>query len=152
MLAGDRMAIVNTDFNDPETYAIIGAAMEVHRVLGCGFLESVYRAALAIELELRSVPFVNEVPIPIRYKKRLLPMHYRADFVCFGTVLVEVKALDGLGPVEAAQVLNYLKGARLQRAILINFGATRLQHRRLVWRLAPDDDPTGKRAQEPSRE
>ena len=96
-------------FVDPQTYAIIGAAMEVHRELGCGYLETVYRAALAMEFQDRGIEFVGELPIPIQYKQRPLPLGYRADFVCFGDVLVEVKALDGLGPVEQAQVINYLK-------------------------------------------
>ena len=128
-------------FADPQTYAIIGAAMEVHRELGCGYLETVYRAALAMEFDSRALEFADEVPIPIRYKQRPLPLGYRADFVCFGTVLVEVKALDGLGPVEQAQVMNYLKGANLQRAVLLNFGTTTLQYRRIVRQLSPAHDP-----------
>lgn len=126
---------------DAETYAIIGAAMEVHRHLGCGFLEGVYRAALAVEFELRRVPFADEVPIRLHYKQRSLPLGYRADFVCFGAVLVEVKALDGLGPIEQAQVLNYLKGAGLRKAILLNFGRASLQYRRMV--LAGPGDARG---------
>ena len=128
-------------FVDPQTYAVIGAAMEVHRELGCGYLETVYRAAFAMEFEARAIEFVNELPIPIRYKQRPLPLGYRADFVCFGDVLVEVKALDGLGPVEQAQVMNYLKGANLHRAVLLNFGTTSLQYRRIVRRLPKDADP-----------
>ncbi len=114
-------------FTDPETYTIIGAAMEVHRELGCGYLEAVYRRALEIEFENRQIAFTNEVNIPIRYKAQSLSMGYRADFVCFDTILVEIKALDGLGPVEQAQVLNYLKGAGLKRGLLLNFGQTSLQ-------------------------
>ena len=128
-------------FVDPQTYAVIGAAMEVHRELGCGYLEKVYRAALAMEFEARAIAFVDELPIPIRYKQRPLPLGYRADFVCFDDVLVEVKALDGLGPVEQAQVMNYLKGANLHRAVLLNFGTTSLQYRRIVRRLPKDRDP-----------
>ncbi len=136
-MAEDRLR----SFVDPHTYAIIGAAMEVHRELGCGYLESVYRAALTVEFEARGIDFVGEPPIPIRYKRRTLPVGYRADFVCFGDVLVEVKALDGLGPVEQAQVMNYLKGANLRRALLLNFGTTSLQYRRIVLRLPKDRDP-----------
>ena len=128
-------------FEDAETYAIIGAAMEVHRVLGCGFLETVYRAALALEFELRSVQCRSEVPIAIHYKQRMLPMGYRADFICFGQVLVEVKALGGVGPVEEAQLLNYLKATGLRRGLLLNFGVTRLQYRRMVRALDAPDDP-----------
>ena len=140
--ARNRMADAATlSFVDPQTYAIIGAAMEVHRELGCGYLETVYRAALAMEFEDRRLEFVDELPIPIQYKQRPLPLGYRADFVCFGDVLVEVKALDGLGPVEQAQVMNYLKGANLHRAVLLNFGTTSLQYRRIVRRLPKDRDP-----------
>lgn len=128
-------------FVDSQTYAVIGDAMEVHRELGCGYLETVYRAALSMEFEARAIEFVDELAIPIQYKKRPLPLGYRADFVCFGEVLVEVKALDGLGPVEQAQVMNYLKGANLHRAVLLNFGTTSLQYRRIVRRLPKDRDP-----------
>jgi GxxExxY protein len=128
-------------FTDPETYAIIGAAMEVHRTLGCGFLESVYRRALAIEFELRKVPFAAEVPIDVVYKGDLLPNGFRADFICHASVIVEVKSLGALGSIECAQVLNYLKATALNRAILLNFGTPSLQHRRFVRRLALQRDP-----------
>jgi GxxExxY protein len=131
-------------FTDPETYAIIGAAMEVHRELGCGYLEAVYRRALEIEFENRQIAFTNEVNIPIRYKAQSLALGYRADFVCFDTILVEIKALDGLGPVEQAQVLNYLKGAGLKRGLLLNLGQTSLQCRRLVRGLPRAEDPRAK--------
>lgn len=131
-------------FTDPETYAIIGAAMEVHRELGCGYLEAVYRRALEIEFENRQIAFTNEVNIPIRYKAQSLALGYRADFVCFDTILVEIKALDGLGPVEQAQVLNYLKGAGLKRGLLLNLGQTSLQYRRLVRGLPRAEDPRAK--------
>ena len=131
-------------FTDPETYAIIGAAMEVHRELGCGYLEAVYRRALEIEFENREIAFTNEVNIPIRYKTQSLSLGYRADFICFDVILVEIKALDGLGPVEQAQVLNYLKGAGLKRGLLLNFGQTSLQYRRLVRGLPSAEDPRAK--------
>ena len=124
---------MTTDPRDPQTYAIIGAAMEVHRELGCGFLEPVYREPLAIELRAREVPFEREVGLPIVYKGQRLPLGYRADFICFGEVLVELKALGQIGAVEDAQVINYLRAARLERGLLINFGARSLQYRRLVW-------------------
>jgi len=78
---------------DEQTFAIIGAAMEVHRELGHGFLEAVYQDALAVEFGLRQVPFNREVVLPVFYKGGKLPSSYRADFVCFGEVLVEIKAL-----------------------------------------------------------
>jgi GxxExxY protein len=121
-----------TEALDPQTYAIIGAAMEVHKELGCGFLEAVYHDALARELRRRAIPFAREVELPVFYKGEPLACFYKADFLCFGEVIVEIKALKELGPVERAQVLNYLKAARLTRAMLLNFGALSLQYERLV--------------------
>ena len=139
-----RHAPKKRQFDDAQTYAVIGAAMEVHRVLGCGFLEAVYRAALAQEFELRGVNFRSEMSISIQYKQRTLPLGYRADFICFGEVLVEAKALGGLGPIEEAQLLNYLKGSGLKRGLLLNFGTTSLQYRRMVRTLDAGDDPLAK--------
>ena len=118
---------------DPDTYKIIGAAMEVHSELGCGYLEAVYKAALRIEFRRRSIEFRPEVPLPIDYKGERLPKNYRVDFVC-GPVLVEAKALTGLAPVHEAQVINYLRASGLKRGLLLNFGTPSLQHRRLVWK------------------
>ena len=118
---------------DPQTYAIIGAAMEIHRQLGHGFLEAVYQDAAVIEFPLRKIPFEKEVSLPIRYKEILLPSHYRADFICFSEIIVEFKALSHLFSVEEAQLLNYLKATGLKRGLLINFGASSLQYKRMVW-------------------
>ena len=118
---------------DPQTYAIIGAAMEIHRQLGHGFLENVYQEAAVIEFPLRQVPFQREVALPFRYKNILLPTHYRADFFCFSEIIVEFKALSRLSSVEEAQLLNYLKATGLKRGLLINFGVASLQYQRLVW-------------------
>jgi GxxExxY protein len=117
---------------DPETFAIIGAAMEVHRELGRGFLELVYQTALALEFQERGIPFQAEVPLPIRYKNKLLTCAYRADFVCFESVIVETKAIAGLTGADEAQLINELKATGLQRDLLLNFGATSLEHKRLV--------------------
>ncbi len=118
---------------DPQTYAIIGAAMEIHRQLGHGFLEAVYRDAAVIEFPVRQILFEKEVVLPIKYKGVLLPTYYRADFVCFSEIIVEFKALTRLSNVEEAQLLNYLKATGLKRGLLINFGAPSLQYKRLVW-------------------
>jgi GxxExxY protein len=118
---------------DPQTYAIIGAAMEIHRQLGHGFLEAVYQDAAVIEFPLREIPFGKEVTLPIQYKGILLPTHYRADFVCFSEIIVEFKALSRLSSVEESQLLNYLKATGLKRGLLLNFGAPSLQYKRLVW-------------------
>ncbi|MFA5910319.1 MAG: GxxExxY protein [Vicinamibacterales bacterium] len=128
---------------DSRTFAIIGAAMEVHRVLGSGFLELFYRDALAIEFGLRDVPFAAEVPCNIVYKDHQLRGHYRMDFVCFDSVVVEVKAGSGTGPAEHAQVLNYLASTGYQCGLLLNFGLSKLEYRRFVLtkpRWAPGTD------------
>lgn len=117
---------------DPETYAIIGAAMEVHRVLGCGFAESAYQEALAIELQHRNIPFRREVVLEIGCKGQKLNTSFRADFICFDRVIVELKALARLGPIEDAQLMNYLKVTRLPVGLLINFGARSLESKRMV--------------------
>ena len=117
---------------DPRTYAIIGAAMEVHRELGCGFLEAVYQEALGVEFEQRGIPFAREVELPIRYKDRRLDVSYRADFVCYGQTIVEVKALSAVGGTECSQVINYLKATGLEVGLLLNFGSASLEYKRLV--------------------
>jgi len=93
----------------------------------------VYHDAAVIEFPLRHIPFEKEVTLPIRYKGILLPTHYRADFVCFGEIIVEFKALSRLSSVEESQLLNYLKATGMKRGLLINFGAPSLQYKRLVW-------------------
>jgi GxxExxY protein len=120
------------DKRDPRTYAIIGAAIEVHRQLGCGFLESVYQEAMALELTARKIPFRREVEIPVFYKDERLNASFRADFLCFDSVIVEIKALAKFSGVEEAQIINYLKATGFEIGLLLNFGTLSLDHRRLV--------------------
>jgi len=117
---------------DAQTYAIIGAAMEVHRELGHGFLEAVYQEALAVELAARGIPFQREVPLRVKYKGQLLVCTYKADFICFGEILVELKAIEKLGDVDKSQVINYLNVLKFTRALLFNFGSPSLEYQRLV--------------------
>jgi GxxExxY protein len=120
---------------DPETFAIIGAAMEVHRQLGHGFLEAVYQEALAIEMVERVIPFQREVPLSVIYKGRQLLCNYRADFICYGNVLVELKAISQLTGADEAQVINEMKATGMKRALLMNFGAQSLEYKRRVFNL-----------------
>lgn len=119
--------------NDPGTFAIIGAGMEVHRQLGCGFLEPVYQEALALELAARDVPHRREVDLPVFYKGRQLKTAYRADFLCYESVIVELKSLTKLSGTEEAQILNYLKASGHEIGLLLNFGARSLEYKRFIW-------------------
>ena len=117
---------------DPRTHAIIGAAMEVHRELGCGFLEPVYQEALALELATRGVPYRREPELRVFYKGKKLNSQYRADFICFDSVVIELKGLAHMSGTEEAQVINYLKATGYEVGLLLNFGGRSLQHRRFV--------------------
>ena len=126
-----------------EVYAVVGAAMEVHRELGCGFYEAVYQEAIELELHDRTVPFLPQQQLNT-YKGRLLEKKYCADLICFGKLLVEIKAIDRLTSKEESQVLNYLKATGLQVGLLLNFGSNgKLQWKRLVMTrhgpIDPDD-------------
>lgn len=105
--------------------------MAVHCNLGCGFLESVYQEALGLELSDRAIPFRAEVPLAIRYRGQVLRQTYRVDFVCFDSLILELKALARLSGTEEAQVPNYLKISGLKTALLLNFGAPSLQIKRI---------------------
>jgi GxxExxY protein len=113
-----------------EVYALIGAAIEVHRTLGPGFFEAVYQEGYEIELDIRRIPHEAQKVLPIYYKGRRLQKEYIADIVGYGQVVVELKALDRLTSLEEAQLLNYLKATGLRVGLLINFGS----HGRLEWK------------------
>jgi GxxExxY protein len=115
-----------------EAFAIVGAAMEVHSVLGHGFLEAVYADAMALELRRRDIPFQREVPIALTYKGDILPHTYRADFLVYDQIILELKAIKALGDSDRAQALHYLKATGHSLAILANFGAPKLDWMRLV--------------------
>lgn len=118
---------------DPQTYAIIGAAMAVHSHFGPGFFEYVYQEALAIELEHQSIPHEREPRIELHYRGEILHSHCQPDFICFGEIILELKALDTLESLHQAQVLNYLKATGHRRGLLMNFGEESLQFQRLVF-------------------
>jgi GxxExxY protein len=110
------------------TDAIIGAAMEVHRTLGPGLLESTYEMCLCRELSIRGISFERQVPIPVEYKGVKLDCGYRADIVVDETILIEIKAIDSLLPIHDAQLLSYLKLGGWKIGLLINFNVELLKH------------------------
>ena len=116
------------------TEAIIGAAIEVHRTLGPGLLESAYQECLAREMTLRQIPFEREKPLPLEYKGAKLDCGYRLDFLIAEMVVVEVKAVDSLLPISQAQLLTYLKLGGWKVGLIINFHAPLLKEgiKRLV--------------------
>lgn len=129
------MTQINADKKDPESYAVIGAAMTVHRELGSGFLEAVYQEALEYEFQTQAIPYKREIELPVFYRGIRLKAWYKADFICFGSIIVELKALSNIAGQEEAQVINYLKASGKNKALLINFGAKQLQYKRLVYNL-----------------
>jgi GxxExxY protein len=118
--------------NDPRTFAIIGAAMEVHLHLGCGFAEPIYQDALEIELRLRGIPFHRENEVKVFYKQEELRNKYKPDFICFSEVIVELKALTVLSGTEEFQVMSYLKATGFKVGLLLNFGNPSLEFQRYV--------------------
>ncbi|MDD2192382.1 MAG: GxxExxY protein [Bacteroidales bacterium] len=126
------MDLLNQILYKDESYKIIGACMEVHKNLGCGFLEAIYQEALEIEFADRMVPYEREKTLKIYYKGKLLDKDYRSDFICFDSILIELKALDKLTPEHTAQVLNYLKATNYKLGILINFGRESLEFKRIL--------------------
>jgi GxxExxY protein len=116
-----------------EVYAIVGAAMDVYRQLGRGFLEPVYQEALGIEFRRRRIPFEAQQDIVILYKGEALEKRYIADFICYGQIIIELKALEVLCGRDVGQLLNYMKATRFNLGLLINFGSpVRLEWHRYV--------------------
>jgi GxxExxY protein len=118
--------------NDPQTFAVIGAAMQVHSVMGRGFLESVYADAMAVELRERGIDYSRERSIRVEYRGHVLPSCFRADFICQESLLLELKAVDRLIQAHTAQVLHYMRASGINKALLLNFGGDRLQYKRYV--------------------
>ncbi|MBN2175270.1 MAG: GxxExxY protein [Bacteroidales bacterium] len=115
-----------------ECYRITGCCMEVHNELGCGFLEAVYQEALGIVFMESGLPFVKEKVLDIQFRDRVLNKKYIADFICYDEVIVELKAAENLTDQDLAQVLNYLKATGKKLGLLVNFGTTRLQYKRVI--------------------
>ncbi|MBM4038146.1 MAG: GxxExxY protein [Planctomycetes bacterium] len=117
---------------DPRTYAIIGAGMEVHKELGCGFREPLCQEAFAIELGKRGIPFEREKCLRVQYKDVLLEKECSPDFICFGEAIVETKVLDRLTGKEESQLIHYLKASGLHVGLLLNFGGESFEWKRIV--------------------
>lgn len=116
-----------------EVYSIVGCAIEVHKELGFGFLEAVYQEAIELELTQRKIPFDAQMPLAILYKGQRLRKEYNADLICYGRIIVELKALERLSGREEAQLLNYLKATGYRVGLLINFGnSPKLEWKRFV--------------------
>jgi GxxExxY protein len=111
---------------DPVTERIIGCAIEVHRALGPGLLESAYEKCLAFELGQHGIPFRQQLPVPVEYKGTRIECGYRIDLLVDDAVIVELKSVDQLAPVHEAQLLTYMKLARIRTGLLINFNQQRL--------------------------
>jgi GxxExxY protein len=111
---------------DPAVGTVIASAVDVHKALGPGLLESVYQRCLAYEFAIRTLPFVQQVPLPISYKGLATDCGYRLDFIVDRTIIVEIKCVDRLAPIHSAQLLTYLKLAQAKRGLLINFNVPRL--------------------------
>ena len=115
-----------------ETYKIIGAMMEVHKTLGCGFLEAVYQEALAIEFDRQKIPYVKEKKLLLFYKEMQMEKFYSADFLCYDKIVVEIKALSALTSTHNSILINYLNATKFKVGILGNFGEKSLKYKRLV--------------------
>ncbi|MEW6328015.1 MAG: GxxExxY protein [Thermodesulfobacteriota bacterium] len=118
---------------DERTYKIIGAALEVHKELGCGFLEAVYQEALEREFIIQRIPFKSQPIVEITYKGRPLNKTYQPDFVCYDEIIVEIKAISSLTGLEESQLINYLKATGINVGLLINFGSKSLEHKRFIY-------------------
>jgi GxxExxY protein len=135
------------DIHPEWTDQVISAAVEVHRVLGAGLLESAYQTCLAHELRLRGIPFERQVPLPITYKGLDLDSAYRLDLFVQGRLIVEIKAVERVSPIHTAQLLTYLRLKKLPLGLLINFnvelvaieGVHRILNRRALDGNAPSD-------------
>ncbi len=120
---------MNNVIHAEECYKIVGACFEVYREKGCGFLEPVFQECLGYEFDMQDIPFEAQKALPLSYKGRTLTQTYRPDFICYGNVIVELKAVSQLVDEHRAQVLNYLAATGYRLGLLVNFG----HHPKLEW-------------------
>ncbi len=114
-----------------ESFHLVGAAIEVHKHIGCGFTEPVYQEAFEEELRWRGIPFEREKVINVTYKGKVLSKSFRPDFVCYDKIIVELKAVSEFTDEHISQVYNYLKASGFELGLLINFGTTSLKYKRI---------------------
>ncbi len=116
-----------------ESYAIVGACFEVYKAQGCGFVEPVYQECLAIEFEYQKIPFEAQKELELFYRARKLECFYKPDFICYGEIIVELKAVSKIADEHRAQTMNYLKATNFELALLVNFGHyPKLEYERIV--------------------
>lgn len=116
-----------------ESYKIMGACFEVYKAKGCGFTEAVYQECLALEFDLQNIPFVSQPKLELEYKGTKLEQYFKADFVCYGSIVVELKSLPKITDICRAQTLNYLHARKFRLGIIVNFGHhPRLEYERIV--------------------
>ncbi|MBW2106728.1 MAG: GxxExxY protein [Deltaproteobacteria bacterium] len=116
-----------------EVYKIVGAAIEVHKELGPGFLEAVYQEALQIEFDIQNIPCISQPKIEIYYKDRKLEKYYVPDFLAFDNIVIEIKSINTLGRIEEVQIINSIKSCRKELGLLINFGELSLNWKRYIY-------------------
>jgi len=118
---------------EEDTYKILGACFEIYKEKGCGFLEAVYQECLEIEFEIQQLPFQSRSELQLTYKERILKQKYIPDFICFGKIILEIKAVTNLNDEHRAQVHNYLKATGYKVGLLVNFGHyPKVEHERIV--------------------
>jgi GxxExxY protein len=115
-----------------ECYNLIGAAFETHKILGSGFLESVYQEAFEIELNSRNIPFISQPQLELTYKDHKLAKKFKPDLLVYGEIIVEIKAINSLSEIEEAQLINYLKATNFHLGLLINFGSRKMEWKRRI--------------------
>ncbi len=118
---------------DPRTFAIIGAAIEVHKQMGSGFLEAIYQECLEIEFKKRKIPYEAQPVLKVFYKDIELKKYYKPDFIVYKEVVIEIKAENSLTKVDEAQIINSIKNSGKKVGLLINFGENSLKFKRFVY-------------------
>ena len=124
--------MVNLLYKD-EVYGIIGAAMEVHKELGPGFLEAVYQEALQIEFDIQNIPYLSQPKIEIYYKNHKLKKYYVPDFLVFEHIVIEIKSIKMITRIEEAQIINSIKSCKKELGLLINFGELSMNWKRYIY-------------------